>query len=337
MKTNHSCYIIAEAGLNHNGSMDLAKRLIDLAAASGANAVKFQKRNVDTLAVGRVLDAADSRFPSFGTTYRQIREALEFSKEEFHELKSRSEKKGLDFICTAFDIPSVDFLEDIGLETYKLASHSITNLPLLKYVASKNKRIIFSAGMCTFDELDQAVDILKHVRKDSVLMHCVSSYPQPPEETNLRLMPLLRHRYALPVGYSGHELGYIPTLAAVCWGAVAVERHFTVNKNLEGFDHQISLSPNELVNMVKDIRTIEKTFGEADKQISETEWETRKKYHVSMVAARAVAPGKTITEEMITYKNPGTGIQPKDASKVLGKKANRQIPADTLIDYSMVD
>ena len=197
-----------------------------------------------------MLDARDERFPSLGATYRQIREALEFSQEEYCALKTYAESRELDFICTAFDTASVDFLEAINLQTYKLASHSITNLPLLEHVAAKNKRVIFSTGMCTLEEIDQAVAILKKSERKLTMLHCVSSYPQPPEDSNLRLMQVFRQRYGLPVGYSGHELGYVPTLAAVALGAVAVERHFTLDKTMEGFDHRISLEPQELMAMV---------------------------------------------------------------------------------------
>ncbi len=337
MTDQNTCYIIAEAGLNHNGSLDLAKQLIDVAVVAQVDAVKFQKRNVDTLALESVLDARDDRFPLLGATYRQIREALEFSQEQYLELKAYTENKGLDFICTAFDQQSVDFLEEIDLQIYKLASHSITNLPLLEYVAAKKKKIIFSTGMCVFNEIDQALAALRKAENDLIMLHCVSSYPQPPEDSNLSLMRVLSNRYGIPVGYSGHELGYLPTLAAVALGAVAVERHFTLDKTLQGFDHKISLEPHELISMVRDIRTIEKTFGTGSKEISETEWITRKKYHVSMISTRSIPAGTIITQDMITYKNPGTGIQPKDAHKILGKKAVQDIAPDTLLDFTMVD
>ena len=330
------CYIIAEAGLNHNGSMDFARKLIDCAAEAKVDAVKFQKRNVATLAIKPVLDAEDHRFPSLGSSYRQIRQALEFSKEQYLELKLYTESRGLDFICTAFDVESVDFLEEIDLGCYKLASHSITNLPLLKYIASKGKKIIFSTGMCTLDEVDQAVSLLKNNNNELMLLHCVSSYPQSAEESNLNLMKVYSERYGLPVGYSGHELGFTVTLAAAALGAVAVERHFTLDKRLEGFDHKISLEPQELTSMVHEIRTIEKSLGSCVKKISEVEQITRNKYHVSMVSIRDIKKGETITEDLITYKNPGTGLQPKDAYKVIGKRALEDIPCDTIIDTHKV-
>lgn len=330
------CYIIAEAGLNHNGSMKLAKQLIDIASDAKADAVKFQKRNVSTLATEKILDTEDNRFPSLGSTYREIRQSLEFTKEQYKELKSYTERKGLDFICTAFDIESVDFLEDIAIECYKLASHSITNLPLLDYVASKGKKIILSTGMCTLEEVDRTVSILQQNNNTLIILHCVSSYPHSAEESNLSLMEVYRERYGLEIGYSGHELGYKVTLAAVAAGAVVIEKHFTSDKSLEGFDHKLSLNPEELTSMIDEIRTIEKCFGTGKKFISDTEQITRDKYHVSMVSIRAINKGEVITKNMITYKNPGTGLQPKDAAKVLGKTALEDIPCDDLIDISKV-
>lgn len=330
------CYIIAEAGLNHNGSVELARKLIDVAAAAGADAVKFQKRNVGTLAVGHVLNARDDRFPSFGSTYREIREHIEFNFEQYLDLKEYVLSKGLDFLCTPFDHQSVDFLEMLGVDRYKIASHSNTNLPLLEHIASIGKPVFMSTGACTMEEMDDAVEVFKKRGTDLTVLHCVSAYPTPLEEHNLRMIDIIRQRYGYPVGYSGHELGYIPTLAAVSMGAVAVERHFTVDKRLVGFDHAISLEPHEITAMIKDIRSIEATLGSREKFVSEREMITRNKYKVSMVTARDIPAGTFITEVLVTYRNPGTGIHPRDAGKVLGKRAIVDISEDTLIELSMV-
>ncbi len=329
------CYVIAEAGLNHNGSVKIAKELIDVAAEAGADAVKFQKRNVATLATQGVLDAQDSRFPSLGSTYRAIRESLEFSFEEFQDLKKHAEDKSLDFLCTAFDVESVDFLEKLWVASYKLASHSVTNLPLLRYVAATGKPIFMSTGMCSFEELDAAVELFLKNGNPLTLFHCVSVYPTPFEECNLKMIDTLRRRYGVPIGFSGHEIGYLPTLIAVGMGAVAVERHFTLDKKLEGFDHKISLEPDELKSMIRDIRAVGQSFGSGDKAVSDREMVTRRKYHVSMVSARVIPAGAALTPEMVTYKNPGTGIPVKEAGRVLGKKAVTDIPADTLLDHGM--
>jgi sialic acid synthase SpsE len=333
MKNN--CYIIAEAGLNHNGSMGVAKKLIDVASIAGVDAVKFQKRTVDVLAIEEVLDAEDNRFPEFGNTYREIREFLEFDLEEYKQLKRYSEDKGLDFMVTAFDIEAVDFLKQVDVDKIKLASHSLTNYDLLEYLAEQNKETILSTGMAELEEIDRAVDIFVAKGAPLSLMHCVSAYPTPLDECNIKMMDVLRQRYSLPTGYSGHELGYLPTLVAASKGAQLIERHYTLDKSMVGFDHKISLEPDELISMVKHVRDIEKINGEGTKKVSDTEWITRKKYHVSMVSLCNIQKGTMLTKEMVTYRNPGTGIPSKDANKILGKVAVSDIVEDQLLSFEM--
>lgn len=333
----HPCVVIAEAGLNHNGDLKLALRLIEAAAASGCPIVKFQKRDVANLAVGPLLDAADTRFPSFGATYRQLREHLEFGWDEYRQLKQASEARGLRFMVTPFDLASLEFLERLGVPAYKIASHSVTNLPLLEGVARLGKTVILSTGMCAWDELDEAVAVFKRCGTPLVLLHCVSAYPTPPEEANLRLIPALGRRYGVPVGYSGHEIGHDLTLAAVAMGAAVVERHITLDRNLEGLDHKLSVPPEELTAMVQAIRQIEQGLGDGEKRVTEREWVTRRKYHVSIVSRRAIAPGETLTEQVVTFKNPGTGLPPRRLAEVVGRRAKAEIPADTLISLEMLE
>ena len=330
-------YVIAEAGLNHNGSIDTAKKLIDVAAVAGADAVKFQKRTVDKLAVNSVLDAQDDRFPEFGKTYRAIREHLEFSLEEYRDLKGYAQAKGLDFMVTAFDTDAVDFLEEVGVEAYKLASHSATNLELLDYLARLRKSTVLSTGMAELEEIDCAVDIFRRHDAPLVLLHCVSAYPTPLAECNLAMINVLKERYELSVGYSGHELGYLPTIVAVAMGAEIVERHFTLDKTMVGFDHKMSLEPDELIAMVRAIRNVGEIRGTGEKRVSETEWVTRRKYHVSMASAVPIVVGAALDEAMVSYRNPGTGIPAKLARTVLGKRAVRNIPADTLLSVDMFE
>ncbi|HIB55138.1 MAG TPA: hypothetical protein EYO39_10175 [Nitrospirales bacterium] len=330
-------YVIAEAGLNHNGSIDTAKKLIDVAAVAGAGAVKFQKRTVDKLAVNSVLDAQDDRFPEFGKTYREIREHLEFSLEEYRNLRDYTQAKGLDFMVTAFDTDAVDFLEEVGVDAYKLASHSATNLELLDYLARLRKSTVLSTGMAELEEIDRAVDIFRRHDAPLVLLHCVSAYPTPLAECNLAMINVLKERYGLSVGYSGHELGYLPTIVAVAMGAEMVERHFTLDKTMVGFDHKMSLEPDELIAMVRAIRNVGEIRGTGEKRVSETEWITRRKYHVSMVSAVPIAVGTALDETMVSYRNPGTGIPAKLARTVLGKRAVRNIPADTLLSVDMFE
>ena len=335
--TKKTCYVIAEIGLNHNGSIELAKELILIAKEAGCDAVKFQKRDVDNLATKETLDSKDDRFPSFGDTYRKIREFLEFDKEEYLTLKLFAEKQDIDFIVTAFDINSFNFLKDIGVKTIKIASHSLTNLDLLEYISKNNFTSILSTGMAEVAEIDAAVEIFKKNNCFLCLLHCVSSYPTPPEECNLELINYLKKRYNLITGYSGHELGFFPTLIAVSMGASIVERHITTNNKLEGFDHKLSLEPGQLSEMVKKIREIEIIRGGDSKQVSEAEKITRCKYHVSMTSNQKLYKGQILDKSMISFKNPGTGIPPKKANNFYGKKINQDIENSKLILPDMFD
>lgn len=331
------CYVIAEAGLNHNGSIKVAKKLIDLASDSGADSVKFQKRTVKNLAIKSTLDAVDERFPEFGSTYREIREFLEFDLDQYKILKKYTKDKGLDFICTCFDIEAAKFLEELEVDAYKLASHSATDIDLIEYMAKTGKKTILSTGMTDLDEINTAVQIFKKYDSPLVLLHCVSSYPTPLDECNLSMINVLKKQFDLPVGYSGHELGYLPSIAAASMGAVAIERHYTLDKTMVGFDHKMSLSPKELIEMIENIRNIQSIKGNGQKYVSETEWITRHKYHVSMASSINIRAGTALTEDMFTYRNPGTGLPPKSAKKVLGKKAIHDIPADELLSLEMFE
>lgn len=333
----NKCYVIAEAGLNHNGSVNIAKQLIDLAVEAGADAVKFQKRTVDKLAVKTVLDASDDRFPEFGKTYREIREYLEFDMAQYKKIKQYTEDRGLDFLCTAFDPDAADFLEELGVEIYKLASHSATNIELLEYLAKTGKQSIMSTGMADMDEIKTAVQIFEKHNTPLLLLHCVSAYPTPLDECNLNMIDVLKESFDLPVGYSGHELGYLPSLMAVAMGAVAIERHYTLDNNMVGFDHKMSLGPEDFIAMVKDIRSIEKIKGTGKKEISETEWITRNKYHVSMASSQSITAGAELTEDMVVYRNPGSGLPAKDAYKIIGKKARQDISYDVLLSLKMFE
>jgi len=332
---NTHTYVIAEAGLNHNGSVKIAKQLIDLAVEAGADAVKFQKRTVDKLAVKSTLDAPDDRFPEFGKTYREIREFLEFDMAQYKEIKKYAEDQGLDFLCTAFDPEAADFLEELGIEIYKLASHSATNIELLKYLAETGKKSIMSTGMADMQEIETAVKIFEKYKTPLILLHCVSAYPTPLDECNLNMINVLKERFGLPTGYSGHELGYLPTLTAVSMGATVIERHYTLDNEMTGFDHKMSLNPKDFIAMVKDIRSIEKIKGTGEKSVSEAEWITRNKYHVSMASSQSLSKGDILTIDMVSYRNPGTGIPAKDANKIIGKKAVQNIAKDELLSFDM--
>ena len=241
----------------------------------------------------------------------------------------------MDFIVTAFDTDAVDFLDKLDIKVIKIASHSLTNTDLLEYLACSKKQSIMSTGMAQLDEIDTAVAIFKKHDAPLLLMHCVSAYPTPLNQCNLAMINKLSERYSLPVGYSGHEIGWLPTKVAVSLGAKAVERHYTLDKKMVGFDHKISLEPEELKEMVQEIRLIESILGDGKKEVSATEQITRDKYHVSMVSSKIIEKGKILTKDLITYKNPGTGIPKKNENLILGKKANCNIQEDTLLSLDM--
>lgn len=331
------CFVIAEAGLNHNGSLALAKKLVDVAVVAGADIVKFQKRTVAKLATKDVLDAPDDRFPKFGKTYREIREHVELGWDEYAQLKTYCDERGIDFLCAAFDIEAVEFLERLGVAAYKLPSHVLTNIPLVEYIAELGKPTILSTGMCESDDIDRAVAVFRQHGTLLALMHCVSVYPTPIEQSNLAMIRTFTERYNVPVGYSGHELGVLPTLASVAMGAAVVERHITLDKTMVGFDHRLSLEPDEFIRMVKDIRALSSALGSGEKYISEQEAAKAQQYHVSMVSAVLVRKGTVVTTDMIAYKNPGTGIPPKHADRIIGKRARVNIPPDVLLREDMVE
>lgn len=332
-------FIIAEIGLNHNGDVMLAKKLIKAAKDAGCDAVKFQKRDVATLATKEFLDAPDLRFPAFGKTYRSLREHLEFNEREYRDLMAYAKKLDIAFFCTPFDIPSAKFLEKLGIKAWKIASHCVTHHALLEYIAKSGKPVIMSTGMTTLREIDQAVSIFKKYRTPLILLQCVSIYPTPPQFNNLRLIDLYRKRYDLPVGYSGHEtldVGYLPTLAAVARGAVVVERHITLDNDMMGLDHKVSVNPENFKKMVHEIKLVEAMLGSGNKKLLAGELLKRNQQIVSLVSAKRIPKGAKITPAMITHKGPGTGLRAYDAKKIIGKRSKIEIPADTLINLHMI-
>lgn len=326
-------FFIAEIGNNHNGNYYLAKQTIEKSVESGADAVKFQKRFVDEVFAKELLEKPQTKDQIFGTTYGEYRKNLELNKEEFLKLKECSQKLGTIFFATPFDKKSADFLEEVGVDVYKIASFDITNLPLLEHVAKKGKPVILSTGMADLQETDEAVHaILKHNNQLAVL-HCVSVYPTTDEVMNLMTVPFLKERYApLPVGFSGHEQDIMPTLAAVALGAKVVERHITLGKFMPGPDHAtVSIDPAEFREMVAISRRLEKALGEKTKKLLDVEMQTRNKHSKSLVAKTKIPAGAVITAEMIVCKSPGYGLKPNMFEKVIGKKAKADIGEDTVI------
>lgn len=326
-------FFIAEIGNNHNGDYFLAKRTIEQAAKSGADAVKLQKRTIDAVFAKELRDRPQTKDQVLGKTYGEYRQALELGFDEYVKLKQVAENLGLIFFATPFDATSVEFLEKVGVPLYKLASFDVTNLPLLEYVAKKKKPMILSTGLSTLEELDEAVETILRHNRELVILHCIGSYPTPDESLNLLSIPFLRERYApLPVGYSGHERDILPTLSAVALGAKCVERHLTLDRNLPGPDHAtVSIEPEEFSAMVQSARRIEKALGTLTKGLYEAEKAVRDKHTKSLVARVPIRAGTALTADMIVCKSPGYGLKPRMLPQVVGKLAKTDIPEDAVI------
>lgn len=325
-------FVIAEAGLNHNGSFDIARRMVEVAALAGAACVKFQKRDVDQMATRHIYDTTPTPIPELGETYREVREKHELSFEEFQKLKALAEHLGLIFMITPFDLQSVAFCESLGVSCYKLASHSMTDLATMRKVAQTGKPLFLSTGMSTAEEVDIAVRTVREYHQDLILMHCVSSYPQRDEDTNLALIDYLRDRYGCLVGYSGHEHGTAISAASVLKHAVAVERHFTLDKRMPGFDHGFSLSPQELLELCQQIHSIEKAMGTPEKRVLASEQRARAAYRRSLVTTRGLSKGHRLAEEDLTVKEPGTGIPPYAIGRVVGRSLAIDLDADVTLE-----
>ena len=331
------CFVVAEIGLNHNGSVELAKKLIDAAMGCGADAVKFQKRSIDKILTKEALDAPYDTWYAYGKTYGEHRKALELSNEDFIELQEYSNERTIIFFASPWDEESADFLESINIPLFKIASADVINLPLIEHVAKKRKPMIVSTGMSTLEEVKDAVDVISKYTDNLILLHCVSTYPSDSEEINLRNMETLRETFNCPVGYSGHERGIAVSEAAVALGACVVERHFTLDRAMKGPDHAASLEPPGLFKLIRDMRNIEKSIGTSEKRIQEREMSIRTKLAKSVVAAVDIPKGTVIKREMLTVKGPNTGLSPKYIYILPGKRAVKDIKADTVITKEMFE
>lgn len=332
-------FFIAEIGNNHNGDYYLAKRTIEQAAKAGADAVKFQKRFISEVFTKEILDKPQTKDQIYGKTYGEYRRNLELDEDAFKNLKKDAENLGLVFFATPFDKKSVDFLENIGVTAYKIASFDVTNLPLLGYIAKKGKPIFFSLGMSTLEEADEAIETILKYNNQLIIKHCVSVYPSLDEKINLRSIPFLKERYnPLPVGYSGHESDILPTLAAVALGAKCVERHFTLDRCLPGPDHgTVSIEPEQFRKMIDSARRIEKMTGELTKKLWDEEIKAREKHSKSLVTKVMIPAGTTVTLEMLTCKSPGYGLKPHMLDKLIGKIAKVDISEDTVIVNDFIE
>lgn len=327
-------FIIAEAGVNHNGSIDIAKKLIDVASEAGVDAVKFQSFKAEKI-VSKYTPKAEYQKKTTDSNEKQLEmiKKLELDYEKHKELMNYCKTKGVMFLSSPFDLESIDLLHKLGLEIFKIPSGEITNLPYLRKIGRLKKKVILSTGMATLGEIEAALDVLReNGSNDIVVLHCNTEYPTPMEDVNLRAMLTIKEAFKVEVGYSDHTLGIEVPIAAVALGAKVIEKHFTLDKNMEGPDHKASLEPNELKEMVKAIRNIEKALGNGIKKPSKSELKNKQLVRKSIVAKRFIKKGEVFTEENITVKRPGNGISPMRWDEIIGKVANKDYKEDELIE-----
>jgi N-acetylneuraminate synthase/N,N'-diacetyllegionaminate synthase len=330
--------VVAEAGVNHNGSLKRALRMVDKAAEVGADAVKFQTFTAERLVSAGAPKARCQKKSASGRDQLEMLKALELSHQDFAAISERARKRGIVFLSTPFDEESVDFLETLDVPAYKVASGDLTNHPFLEYVARKDKPMILSTGMSNLEEIREAVAAIRNQgNRNVVLLHCVSSYPSDPADCNLRAMQTLRDNFNLPVGFSDHTMSVEVAMAATALGAVIIEKHFTLSHKLPGPDQRASLEPREFRLMVIGIRTTEKAMGSSVKAPTESERELRLVARRSIVAAVEIPKGQAITKEMVTFKRPGTGIPPNEFRILLGKHAAREIRRDEVLTWDMIE
>lgn len=332
------CFIIAEAGVNHNGDLTLAKRLIDAAVEAKADAVKFQTFKAERLASATAPKAAyQLRTTDHGESQLEMLRRLELSEAAHRHLMAYCQTRGILFLSAPFEEGSADLLERLGVPAFKIPSGELTNLPLLAHVARKGKPMIVSTGMATLEEVEAAVQRIRSSGNPPlILLHCVSDYPANPAEANLRAMRTMAEAFNVPVGYSDHTPGLDVALAAVALGACVIEKHFTLDSTLPGPDHRASLEPKELAVLVRGIRLVEAALGDGRKIPARSETATAAVARKSVVAARTIPRGTRLTEACLCLKRPGTGLPPSALPSVLGRTATREIPAETVLTWDMV-
>jgi N,N'-diacetyllegionaminate synthase len=328
-------FIIAEAGVNHNGSINLAKKLIDVASESGADAVKFQTFKAEKL-VSKHAQKADYQKETTDKNESQFEmiKKLELDSDTHKELMAYCKTKNIIFLSTPFDHDSIDLLSDLGLEIFKIPSGEITNLPYLRHIGKLNKKVILSTGMADIGEIEDALDVLiaAGTKKENItVLHANTEYPTPMEDVNLKAMVTIGNTFDIAFGYSDHTLGIEVDIAAVALGACCIEKHFTLDKTMEGPDHKASLEPDELKAMVKAIRNIELALGSCVKKPSKSEIPNMQIARKSIVAKIDIKKGEILTEEKITIKRPGNGINPMRWDEIVGTIAQKDYSEDELI------
>ena len=340
-------YIIAEAGVNHNGDEALAAQLVDVASASGADAIKFQTFRASKLVQEGALTAAYQHANTGETNQFAMLRQLELSYDSHIRLAQQCRRVGIEFLSTPFDYESAAELVGMGLKRLKIGSGELTNLPFLGDVAGMGLPMILSTGMATLEEVNEAIEAIRNAYHGAggraalgaylTLLHCTSNYPTAPDSVNLRAMATLHARFGVPVGYSDHTEGILAATAAAAMGAKVIEKHFTVDRSLPGPDHKASLEPGELADMVRQIRLVERMLGSGEKTPVESELAVRAVVRRSIVTRREVAAGVLINAQDIELLRPGTGIAPRDIPRVVGRRTKVNIPSGQILTWEMLE
>lgn len=335
----YPCLIIAEAGVNHNGDIDLAREMVRVAACAGADAVKFQTFKAEKLATAQAPKAAYQQVATgSGESQLEMLRKLELTADDFRVLIEECRENKIFFLSTPFDEESADLLESLGMSAFKISSGEVTNLPFLSHVAHKGKPIILSTGMSYLSEVDAAVRTIRSAGDpDLALLHCTSNYPARPADVNLRAINTLAQAFQVLVGFSDHTEGIEVPLAAVALGACIIEKHFTLDKSLPGPDQKASVEPAELESLVKGIRKVESAMGHGRKEPVESEADTAAVARKSIVARHTILAGTNLTKENIAMMRPGTGLSSALLPYILNRVARREIPAGALISFEMIE
>lgn len=327
-----SVYIIAEAGVNHNGSITIAKKMIDSAKAAGVDCIKFQTFKTENLVSKHAAKAEYQKRETGGNSQQEMLQKLELSFYDFEELKQYCDEVGIAFLSTPFDFESIDFLNTIDMPFWKVPSGEVTNYPYLLRLAKTHKPVVMSTGMCEMPEIEAAINVLKNNGAPEVrLLHCNTEYPTPFCDVNLKAMDTMKERFCCEVGYSDHTAGIEVPIAAVAMGASIIEKHFTLDKKMEGPDHKASIDVQELGNMAKAIRNVEAAIGVGGKTVTSSERKNISVARKSIVAKNHISKGELLTEKNLTVKRPGDGISPMKWCDVIGTIAIRDFEKDDLI------
>jgi N,N'-diacetyllegionaminate synthase len=335
----YPCFVIAEAGVNHNGDLGLAKALVDAAVGARADAVKFQTFRAERL-VTRTAPKAKYQVQTTGEQESQFQmlKRLELDEPSHRALMDHCHGRGILFLSSPFDEESCDFLDALGVAGFKLPSGELTNIPFLRHAASKGKPLILSTGMATLDEVARAVDAVREAGcRQLVLLHCVSNYPAAPADANLRAIAALREVFGVPAGFSDHTEGYAVALAAVALGACVLEKHFTIDRSLPGPDHRASIEPDALAALVAGVRQVEAALGDGIKRPAVSEADTARATRKSLVALREIGAGERLEPEMVGMRRPGTGMEPDRLGELLGRRARAEIAEGSLLDPAMFE